>query len=110
MVLARRYECKFGLALTAPGPALHDKGMDAQDVVKAMQGHLSQFKQMSHNAVARIERLAELSMVIEDELKRKEFADRVTELFVLSNKFEEKLSALIDDYEIEKNRIENEEV
>lgn len=75
-----------------------------------MNAHLEQFKQWSFRAKTRIERLAELSMVIEDELKLKEFADRVSDLFSLSNQFEEKLNSLIDDYEIERNRIENEEV
>jgi len=83
---------------------------DPQDKIKQMNAHIEQFKQMSFRARARIERLAELSMVIEDELKMKEFADRVSDLFGLSNQFEEKLELLIGDYEIERNRIENEEI
>ena len=49
-------------------------------------------------------------MVIEDDLKMKEFADRVTALFSISNQFEDGLEALISDYEIERNRISNEEL
>lgn len=80
----------------------------AEEVVKEMTSYLSQFKEMSHRAQTRIGKLAELSFVIEDKLKQKEFADRVTELFSISTKFEEKLESLIHDYEIERNRIENE--
>lgn len=79
-----------------------------QSKIDQMNGYLSQFKEMSHRAKARIERLAELSLVIEDDLKQKEFADRVSDLFGISNTFEEKLEELISDYEIERNRIENE--
>lgn len=54
--------------------------------------------------------MAGLSLVIEDQLKYKEFADRVSDLFNIANQFEEKLEALIGDYEIERNRIVNEEI
>ncbi len=79
-----------------------------QATVSQMSAHISQFKEMSHRAKARLERLAELSMTIETELKPKEFADRVSELFGISAAFEEKLEALIKDYEIERNQIANE--
>ncbi|HQZ27426.1 MAG: hypothetical protein KA250_13385 [Verrucomicrobiales bacterium] len=79
-----------------------------EELVKQMTTYLSQFKEMSHRARLRIERLAELSFVIEDDLKQKDYADRVTELFGLANSFEEKIEALISDYEMERNRIENE--
>lgn len=75
-----------------------------------MTSHISQFKEMSHRARLRIEKLAELSLVIEDELKQKEYADRVSELFGMASHFEEKLEGLIQDYEIERNRIRNEEL
>lgn len=78
--------------------------------IQQMNAHLEQFKQMSHRAKARIERLAELSMVIEDELKFKDFAERVSDLFSLTNQFEDQLEKLIHDYEIERNRIENEDM
>ena len=81
---------------------------ESDATIKQMNAHLSQFREMAHRAKKRIERLAELSLAIEDELKQKEFADRVSELFGISNNFEEKLEKLINDYEIERNRIENE--
>lgn len=78
------------------------------DTIKQMNAHLSQFNEMAHRAKQRVERLAELSLAIEDELKQKAFAERVSELFGISSQFEEKLESLIHDYEIERNRIENE--
>lgn len=81
-----------------------------EELVHEMSSYISQFKEMSHRAKLRIEKLAELSFVIEDELKQKEYADRVSELFSMATGFEEKLDALIQDFEIERNRIRNEEM
>jgi hypothetical protein len=55
-------------------------------------------------------RNSQSSLVIEDELKQKEYADRVSELFGIASSFEEKIDSLIHDYEIERNRIRNEEM
>jgi len=82
---------------------------EVEETIQQMSGYLSQFKEMSHWAKLRIEKLAELSLVIEEELKQKEFADRVTELFSLASEFETKLESLIYEYEIERNRMENED-
>ena len=81
---------------------------DTEQTVQQMNAHLEQFKEMAHRARLRIERLADLSLRIEDELKQKEFADRVSELFTIANQFEEKTDALISDYDIERNRLQNE--
>lgn len=81
-----------------------------EETVHQMTAYLSQFKEMSHRAKLRIEKLAELSLIIEDELKQKEYADRVGELFGIANNFEDKLESLIHDYEIERNRMQNEEM
>ena len=40
--------------------------------------------------------------------KNKEYADRVSELFGIASQFEEKMDSLVHDYEIERNRINNE--
>jgi len=74
--------------------------------IAQMNAHLSQFKEMEHRAKLRIEKLAELSLKLEDEMKQKEFADRVSELFDIANQFENKMDSLISDYEMERNRIE----
>jgi len=81
-----------------------------EEIVQQMNTHLSQFKEMAHRAKLRLEKLAELSLEIEDELKNKEYADRVSELFSIASQFEEKMDSLVHDYEIERNRIQNEEM
>ena len=78
------------------------------ELVKEMNTNLEQCKEMSHRAHGRIEKLATMSFEMEDHLKQKEFADRVTELFSISNNFETKLESFIHDYELERNRLENE--
>lgn len=80
-----------------------------EELIQQMTTHISQFKEMSHRAKLRIEKLAEMSLVIEDDLKQKKYADRVSELFGIAASFEEKIDSLIHDYEIERNRIQNEE-
>ena len=82
---------------------------DTQELIKEMTSHISQFKEMSHRAKLRIEKLAELSLVIEDYLKQKEYADRVSELFGIAASFEVMIDSMIHDYEIERNRIQTEE-
>ena len=84
--------------------------IETGEKVKMMNAHLEQFREMSHRTKNRIERLAELSLVIEDELRLKEFADRVSDLFSVSNQFETKVEELIQDYEMERNRVVNEEL
>ncbi|MEX2580012.1 MAG: hypothetical protein WD342_13215 [Verrucomicrobiales bacterium] len=79
-----------------------------EETVQQMTGYLSQFKEMSHRAKLRMEKLAELSLVIEDEMKQKEYAERVSELFGIASQFESKIEDLIQDYELERNRMENE--
>ena len=86
------------------------KKIDTDQKVKMMNAHLEQFREMSHRTKNRIERLAELSLVIEDELRHQYFADRVNDLFSVSNLFETKIEELIQDYEIERNRVVNEEL
>lgn len=77
----------------------------AEEKIKQMSAHIEQFKQMSHRAKDRVERLAALSMEIEDELRMRSFADRVSELFDISSDFETKIESLIDDYSMERNRV-----
>jgi len=84
------------------------KKEEANAIVKDMNKFLAQFREMSHRAHSRIEKLAEISFAIEDKLKQKDFADRASELFTISTEFEDKLGSLIHDYEIERNQIENE--
>ncbi len=60
---------------------------------------LSKLKEMEFHSRANIETLAELSLTVEDELKQKEFAGPVGELYSAQDQFQTKITALIQDYE-----------
>ncbi|MEY2536571.1 MAG: hypothetical protein QOG67_311 [Verrucomicrobiota bacterium] len=60
---------------------------------------LSKLKEMEFHSRANIETLAELSLMVEDELKQKEFSDPVGALYSAQDGFEKKLVALIESYE-----------
>ncbi len=67
---------------------------------------LSKLKEMEFHSRANIETLAELSLTIEDELKQKEFAGPVGDLYSAQDQFQTKVTALIEGYEafVEKTR------
>ncbi|MFH1278971.1 MAG: hypothetical protein ABIK65_11420 [Candidatus Eisenbacteria bacterium] len=69
---------------------------------------ISQLKQMRHDAEINIKKLAELWLVLDDEMKHKEFASRVEELSSHQNAYHRVMESLISDYEMECNRTENE--
>ncbi len=67
---------------------------------------LSKLKEMEFHSRANIETLAELSLTIEDELKQKEFAGPIGDLYSAQDQFQTKVAALIEGYEafVEKTR------
>ncbi|MBU0678497.1 MAG: hypothetical protein KJ626_10305 [Verrucomicrobia bacterium] len=69
---------------------------------------VSQLKQMRHDSKVNIENLAELWLLLDDKLKQKEHAQRVEELSGHQHAFHVAVEALISDYEMECNRMENE--
>ncbi|HZS16304.1 MAG TPA: hypothetical protein VFA51_00055, partial [Candidatus Udaeobacter sp.] len=50
---------------------------------------------------ANIEKLAELSLTIEEELKQKAFSDAIGAVYAAQNAFQSKILKLIEDYEAE---------
>ena len=101
---------------TAPAKAVepNEKGTPASaaPAPAAVEEHeksvalLSRLKEMEFHSRANIETLAELSLTIEDELKQKEFAKPIGELYSAQDQFQTKIAALIQDYEtfVEKTR------
>ena len=59
---------------------------------------LSKLKEMEFHSRANIETLAGLSLTIEDELKQKEFADAIGEVYSAQDAFQTKVAALIESY------------
>ena len=60
---------------------------------------LSQLKEMEFHSRANIERLAGLTLVIDDELKQKEFSEPLGDLYSAQDGFQTKVAALIESYQ-----------
>ena len=69
---------------------------------------IAQLKEIQHYSKTNIEKLTGFWLKLEDELKRKKKAAKVEELISHQNTFHTALETLIEDWEIECNRIENE--
>ena len=65
---------------------------------------LAKLKDMEFHSRANLERLAELTMTVEDELKQKEMTGPLSEVFSAQNAFQTKLTALIDAYKADCDR------
>jgi hypothetical protein len=62
---------------------------------------LSKLKELEFHSRANIEKLAELSLTIEDELKQKTFAEAISAVYAAQNAFQSKILELIGAYEAE---------
>jgi hypothetical protein len=69
---------------------------------------ISQLKEMHHYSKTNVEKLGEFWLLLDEELKQKENAKRMEVLLTHESEFHAALEAMISDYEIECNRIENE--
>ena len=66
---------------------------------------LSKLKELEFHSRANIERLAELSLTIEEELKQKAFAEAIGTVYAAQDAFQSKILKLIEDYEAECARL-----
>jgi hypothetical protein len=66
---------------------------------------LSNLKDLEFHSRANIEKLAELSLTIEEELKQKPFAEAIGAVYAAQNTFQSKILKLIEDYEVECTRL-----
>jgi hypothetical protein len=62
---------------------------------------LSKLKELEFHSRANIEKLAELSLTIEEELKQKAFAEAIGAVYAAQDAFQSKIVKLIEDYEAE---------
>ncbi len=62
---------------------------------------LAKLKDLEFHSRANLERLAELTLTVEDELKQKEMISPLSEVYSAQNAFQTKLTALIDAYKAE---------
>jgi len=66
---------------------------------------LSKLKELEFHSRANIEKLAELSLTIEEELKQKAFAEAIGAVYSAQDAFQSKILALIEAYEAECERL-----
>ncbi len=66
---------------------------------------LSKLKELEFHSRGNIEKLAELSLTIEDELKQKAFVEAIGALYSTQDAFQSKILKLIEDYEAECGRL-----
>ena len=66
---------------------------------------LSKLKELEFHSRANIEKLAELSLTIEEELKQKPFAEGIGVVYAAQNAFQSKILELIGAYETECTRL-----
>jgi hypothetical protein len=66
---------------------------------------LSNLKELEFHSRANIEKLAELSLTIEEELKQKAFAEGIGAVYAAQDAFQSKILKLIEDYEAECARL-----
>lgn len=69
---------------------------------------LAKLKELEFHSRANLERLAELTLTIEDELKQKEIVGPLGEVYSAQNALETKLTVLIEAYKVECDRMRGE--
>ena len=69
---------------------------------------LAKLKELEFHSRAHLERLAELTLTVEDELKQKEILGPLGEVYSAQSAFQTKLTALIDAYKAECDRLQAE--
>jgi len=85
----------------APKPA---QPPDSAQLEKSL-AVLSKLKELEFHSRANLEKLAELSLTIEEELKQKAFAEPIGTVFAAQNAFQSKILEMIGNYEAECARL-----
>jgi hypothetical protein len=67
---------------------------------------LAKLKELEFHSRSNIEKLAELSLTIEDELHQKQFVDAAGAVYSAEEKFHSKISELIEAYQAECDRLQ----
>lgn len=81
-----------------------DQKPDAAKLEKSL-AVLARLKELEFHSRANIEKLAELSLTIEDELKQKAFVEPIGAVYSAQDAFQSKILGLIADYETECQRL-----
>ena len=84
-----------------------EKPSQPRDSAQLEKSHavLSKLKELEFHSRGNIEKLAELSLTIEEELKQKDFAEAIGAVYAAQDAFQSKVVKLIEDYEVECTRL-----
>src|SRR5207247_9146194 len=84
-----------------------EKPPQPSDSAQSEKSHavLSKLKELEFHSRGNIEKLAELSLTIEEELKQKAFAEAIGAVYAAQDAFQSKIVKLIEDYEAECARL-----
>jgi hypothetical protein len=93
-------ETQDGADSTPPPPVARPAALEGSLVV------LAQLKDLDFHSRAHLERLAALQMTVEDELKQKELAAQVAEVYAAQSAFQTRLTTLLDAYKAECDRLQ----
>ncbi|HXP35601.1 MAG TPA: hypothetical protein VN827_08650 [Chthoniobacterales bacterium] len=91
-------------AVKTAAAAKPEQKPDAAKLEKSL-GVLAKLKELEFHSRANIEKLAELSLTIEDDLKQKAFVESIGAVYSAQDAFQSKILALIADYEAECQRL-----
>ena len=91
---------------TAPKPEVErpPQSADSAQLEKSL-AVLSKLKELEFHSRSDIEKLAELSLTIEEELKQKTFAEAIGAVYAAQDAFQSKILKLIEDYQVECTRM-----
>jgi hypothetical protein len=96
---------------TAPGNSAVLSARPTPTPPAALEGSLvvlAKLKELEFHSRANLERLAELTLTVEDELKQKEIIGPLGQVYSAQNAFMTKLTALIEAYKVECDRMHGE--
>jgi len=87
-------------ATPGPGPAASPAALEGSLVV------LAKLKDFDFHSRANLERLAELQMTVEDELKQKDLVSPLADVYAAQSTFQTRLTTLIEAYKAECDRMQ----
>jgi len=102
--LAKQAAAEQSPAVQAAEPAKPIQTPDAAKLEKSL-AVLANLKELEFHSRANIEKLAELSLTIEDELKQKSLVGSIGDVYSAQEAFHSKIAALIEAYQAECDRL-----
>ena len=96
-----------------PSDSAEPRESHTNTAAAALEGSLvvlTKLKELEFHSRANLERLAQLAMTVEDELKQKEIVGPLTEVYSAQSRVQTKLTALIDAYKATCDRMQGESV